>query len=73
MTRHEVLSAVHEIFFEATDNSVVSGLLDKLEEALPHSDISDLVSHDFRGLTPEQVVDEAFKREAEHVAQRGTA
>ena len=73
MTRHEVLSAVHEIFFEATDNLVVSGLLDKLEEALPHSDISDLIFHDFRGLTPEQIVDEAFKREAEHVAQSGGA
>jgi hypothetical protein len=73
MTRHDVLSAVHEIFFGATDSSVVSGLLDKLEEALPHSDISDLIFHDFRGLTPEQVVDEAFKRQAEHAAQSGKA
>ena len=73
MTQDEIILAVHEIFFEATENSVVSGLLDKLEEALPHSDISDLIFHDFRGLTPEQVVDEAFKREAEHAAQSGEA
>ncbi len=39
MTREDVLSAVREIFFGKTDNSVVSGFLDKLEEALPHSDI----------------------------------
>jgi hypothetical protein len=41
-------------------------LLDELEAALPNSDISDLIFHDFRGLTPEQVVDEAMRREAEY-------
>lgn len=73
MTREDVLSAVREIFFGKTDNSVVSGFLDKLEEALPHSGISDLIFHNFRGLTPEQVVNEAFKREADHAAQSGKA
>ena len=68
MTRDDVLSAVREIFFGKTDNSVVSGVVDKLEEALPHSDISDLIFHNFQGFTPEQVVDEAFKREAAHAA-----
>ena len=69
MTRDDILSAVREIYFGKTDNSVVSGFLDKLEEALPHSDISDLIFHDFRGLTPEQVVDEAIKREADYARQ----
>ena len=71
MTRDDALSAVREIFFGKTDNSVVSGFLDKLEEALPHSDISDLIFHNFQGFTPEQVVDEAFKREAEYAARSG--
>ena len=71
MTRDDVLSAVREIFFGKTDNSVVSGFLDKLEEALPHSDISDLIFHNFQGFTPEQVVDEAFKREANYARQIG--
>jgi len=45
---------------------VVTLLLDKLEEVLSHSAISDLVFHDFRGLTPGQVMDEALRREADY-------
>ena len=66
MTRNDVLSAVREIYTGTTDNEAVTLLLDQLEEALPHSGIGDLIFHDFRGLTPEQVVDEALRLEAEH-------
>lgn len=66
MTRNDILSAVREIYTGITDNAAVTLLLDQLEEALPHSGISDLMFHDFRGLTPEQVVDEALRLEAEH-------
>ena len=66
MTQDDILSAVREIYIGNTDNAAVTILLDRLEEALPHSGISDLIFHDFRGLTPEQVVDEAFRREADY-------
>ena len=66
MTKNKTLSAAREIYFGITSSTAVTRLLDKLEEVLPHSDISDLIFHDFRGLTPEQVVDEAMQREADH-------
>ena len=66
MTRNEILSVVQEIYNGITDNGIVTLLLDQLEEALPHSGISDLIFQDFRDLTPEQVVDEALRLEAEH-------
>jgi len=66
MPQNDILSAVWEIYSGNTDNTAVALLLDRLEEALPHSGISDLIFHDFRGLTPEQVVDEAFRREADY-------
>lgn len=66
MARNDILSAAREIYTGTTDNAAVMLLLDQLEEALPHSGISDLIFHDFRGLTPEQVVDEALRLEAEH-------
>lgn len=66
MTRIDILSAIREIYAGTTNNDVITQLLDKLEEALPCSDISDLIFHDFRDLTPEQVVDEAMRREADH-------
>lgn len=73
MTKDEILSAVREIYFGKTDNSTVSGFLDKLEEALPHADISDLIFHDFRGLTPVQVVEEAMQREADYARHASSA
>lgn len=41
-------------------------LVNRLRQQLPHSKISDLIFHDFRGLTPEQVLNEAVRREAEY-------
>jgi hypothetical protein len=69
MKRDDILSAVRAIYFGDTDDAVVMPLLDKLEDALPHSEICDLIFHDFRGLTPEQVVDEAIRREAEYASK----
>ncbi len=67
MAQNDILAAIREIYIGDADNAVVTPLLDKLEEVLPHSAISDLVFHDFRGLTPEQVMDEALRREADYV------
>jgi hypothetical protein len=66
VTRDEILSLVQSIYTEVTDDVIVSRLLDKLEIALPHGDICDLIFRDMRNLTPEQVVDEAIRREADY-------
>jgi hypothetical protein len=66
MTRDEILSLVHSIYTGSTDDVIVLPLLDKLEHALPHGDICDLIFQDLRNLTPAQVVDEAIRREADY-------
>jgi hypothetical protein len=66
MTRDEILSLVQSIYTGSADDVIVSRLLDKLEVALPHGDICDLIFQDMRNLTPEQVVDEAIRREADY-------
>lgn len=43
-------------------------MVNRLCHALPHSTMNDLIFHDFRGLTPEQVVDEAMQQEADYLA-----
>ncbi len=71
MTRNEILSLVKSIYTGSSDDLIVSQLLDKLEDALPHGDICDLIFQDMRNLTPAQVVDEAIRREAEHARKAG--
>ncbi len=66
MTREELLAAVIKLYAGDGDEDEDTALLNQLDNELPHSMISDLIFHDFRGLTPEQVVDEAMRREAEY-------
>jgi hypothetical protein len=73
MEKSEVLSLVRSIYTGSTDEAIVYPILDKLEEALPHGDVCNLIFQDMRNLTPEQVVDEALKREAEYAARSGKA
>ena len=70
MTSAEALMIVREIC-KSTKNAVITPLLEKLQDAFPHTPFIDLIYHHPSELTPEQIVDEAFKREAEHVAQSG--
>ena len=67
MTRDDILSMVYKIYSGPAKNATITPLLDKLWKALPHSHISDLIFHNPVELTPEQVVDEAMRREAEYV------
>ncbi len=66
MTRDDVLSIVREIYFGPTQNIIITRLLERLRQALPHSGIGDLIFHNPQELTPEQVVAEAMRREAEY-------
>ena len=63
MTCDEIVNAVHEIVFGAPDNESVDKLMERLEDALPHSGICDLIFQDMRKLPPEQVVEEALRQE----------
>jgi hypothetical protein len=71
MSRVDILAIVKEIYFGPALNDVVTPLLEKLSNALPHSDISDLIFWNPVELTPEQVVDEAMRREAEYARKAG--
>ena len=70
-TRADILAAVTKLYAGDGDEKEDTALLDQLDNELPHSGVSDLIFHDFRGLTPEQVVDEALRREAEHARKAG--
>ena len=72
MTHLELLTAVTKLYAGDGEESEDTALLNRLDNELPHSGISDLIFHDFRGLTPEQVVDEAVQREAEYARQHGS-
>ena len=69
MTREEILAAVRQICEGTTDSNAIARILDQLDEALPHAHISDLIFQDRRNLTPEQIVSEATRKEAEHGRQ----
>ena len=66
MTRDEILTAVKEIYVTKTEADVVDTLVEKLRDALPHSRIIDLIFWSANDFTPEQVVEEAIRREAEY-------
>ena len=66
MTRAEILAAVTTLYAGDGVEEEDIVIVNRLRQELPHSKISDLIFHDFRGLTPEQVVDEAFRREADY-------
>jgi hypothetical protein len=71
MSRDDILAIVKAIYFGPAQNEVVTPLLEKLRDALPHSAISDLIFWNPVELTPEQVVDEAIRREAEYARKAG--
>ena len=73
MTHADILAAVVRLYAGDGEENEDTALLNQLDHELPHSDISDLIFHDFRGLTPEQVVDEAMRREAEYARKAGQA
>lgn len=69
MTRDEVLLIVRQIYSGPAENVIITPLLERLQKALPYSGDSDLIFHNPEELTPEQVVDEAMRRAAEHAAK----
>jgi hypothetical protein len=66
LTRDEMLQSVIKLYAGDGVEQDDIALVNRLRQQLPHSKISDLIFHDFRGLTPEQVLNEAVRREAEY-------
>ena len=66
MNRTEALAIVQEICFGPAENIIITPLLERLQNAYPRADISDLIFHHPVELTPEQVVDIAMQREADY-------
>ena len=70
MTPAETLLMVREMC-NSKDDIVMARLLGKLQDAFPHTPFIELIYEQPTELTPEQIVNEAFKREAAHAAQSG--
>jgi hypothetical protein len=66
-----MLQAVRKIYQVDGTEGDIAATVDMLRKELPHAKIIDLLFHDFGGLTPEQVVDEAMRREAEYAREAG--
>ncbi len=66
MTKDDILEAVRKIYQVDGTEEEIAATVDMLRKELPHAKIIDLIFHDFRNLIPEQVVDEAMRREAEY-------
>jgi hypothetical protein len=67
--RQEVLDIVRGFFNDPKSEVEEDVLVQLLDRALPDSGIIDLMFQDMRKLTPEQIVDEAYRRQAEHGQQ----
>jgi hypothetical protein len=72
LTRDEILKAVVTLCAGGTTEEEDVALANHLRQELPHSKIIDLIFQDMRNLTPEQVVDEALRREADYARQSRT-
>ena len=73
MTRDDILQAVIGLCAGGRTEEEDVALANQLRRELPHSKIIDLIFQDMRNLTPEQVVDEAMRREADYARQSGKA
>jgi len=71
LTRDEILQAVIALCAGGKTEEEDVALANHLRRELPHSKIIDLIFQDMRNLTPEQVVDEAMRREADYARQSG--
>jgi hypothetical protein len=60
LSRDEVLEMVRRLARGEGEDNEVGEWVESLNASVPHPGIVNLIFHDRRGLTPEQIVDEAF-------------
>lgn len=73
MTREEIVAVIVRLYSLQDSEEQEDALLDRLEAALPNADIVDLMYWTMPNLTPEQIADEALRRELEHARGEGSA
>ena len=73
MTRKEMIDIVRRVSNAEGTEEQLDRLMDELETAAPNARISNLIFWTSPELTPEQVVDEAIRREIEHARGDGSA
>ncbi len=71
MTTDEILQLIKRIFAVDGTEEEMWASIDSLDDAFPHSKISDIIFHDLEFTTPEQVVAEAMRREADYARKSG--
>ena len=68
MNRAEMLDLVTKVFNVNGDDDQLDAAVSRLKSAFPNAKISDMIFYPDTKRNPEQIVDEALRREAEYVA-----
>ncbi len=66
MAPEEMVRLVRKLIGVEYSEDEQNAVLERLEEALPHAELSDLIYWSKIDLTPEQIVEEALRQEAEY-------
>lgn len=69
MTRLEILDMVKRVVISEESEEVIDALVLQLRAAVPHAKIGDIIFYSDLELTPEQIVDEALRREQDYAAK----
>lgn len=69
MNRSEMIGAVKRLFVSDCSEEELDLLLGNLVKTTPHAGISDMIFYPDEERTPEQIVDEALRREREYAAE----
>ena len=69
MSRSEMVELATKVFnIDGSDDEIDAALF-RLKSMVPHGNISDLIFYPDAERTPEQIVDEALRREKEYAAR----
>lgn len=66
MTRIEMLAMVKRLFIADGTESEINEMVHRLDAAVPHANISDMIYYPDQDHDEEQIVDEALRREQAH-------
>lgn len=69
MNRLSMVDAIRRLFTADGTEEELDQLLDRLVQAVPHADISDMIYYPDQDRSAEQIADEALRREREHAAK----
>jgi hypothetical protein len=73
MTKGELLGLVRRLYALKDTEEEEGAMMNRMHEAFPNADIGTLMYWTTPGLSPEQIVEEVFRRESEHVRGLGSS